>query len=560
MDDSQSPWATTFGLLLKPRLLLQGVVEYFSAWVFTRRWLVWFLLMTPAWTLLLGSIVLCSLGYAISDNDLAQRYAAWIEDEIPTANLVSSESIAAGDSEPTSESEQESTSDSSDTDSPAQEEEADASDNEQAESADSQSQGIEDIGDVTPYGDLLLRRLLQVQNSSSRVTYIVALQQDRKGRVGQARQMMRRIAPVGGGGFSPAHTWLAIDKIRSGETQSEEDQDILESDLATASTWNRFPPELTAVYANLLESRNKIGPALSMLEKASEKDSRLTLPLAAMAARHGRDQRKDRATGRIKEEIKAKMEAQEETVEDLASLANIFLMEKEPDRALQVIELGLRKDPESALLKQILSNTYLSKYLATAKFSRGQFQVDLALLDAALKAYPQNPRVGSEVARLMAAGENAPPELKAALQEQLANGTATAVTHMLLAVGLLYENNLQEAIPHLRIANRQAPDNPMALNNLALALARTDKSNLEEAIQLSDRAVATAPQNAEYLDTQGEIRSIQGDTLGAVESFEAAIGVDKTRKDTRTKLAEAYRKLGMIEMAKIQEAEISKLP
>ncbi|GAB5404465.1 MAG: hypothetical protein Aurels2KO_26960 [Aureliella sp.] len=556
MDDSQSLWATLFGLLLKPRLLLQGTVEYFSAWIFTRRWLLWILLLIPAWSLVLGSIALCSMGYAISDLDLAKRYAAWIEEEIPTANLAVSTESSSG----AAEAENDGAKSSGEPEEAPTEEQQKTLEEDTANSPEASEDGLVEVGDVTPYGDLLLRRLLQVQNSSSRVTYIVALQQDRKGRVGQARQMMRRIAPVGGGGFSPAHTWLAIDQIRSGKTESEEDRDTLEGDLATGSSWNRFPAELTAVYANLLESRNKIGPALSMLEKASENDSRLSLPLAAMAARHGRDQRKDRATSRIKEEIRAKMEASEETVEDIASLANIFLMEEEPDRALKVINIGLTKDPDSPLLMQLLSNTYLAKYLATAKFTRGQFQVELALLDGALKAYPENPRVGAEVARLMAAGQNAPPELKAALQEQLADGTATAVTHMLLSVGLLSEGNLQEAIPHLRIAIRQAPNNPMALNNLALALARTGTDDLTEASELSDRAVKMAPRNAEYLDTQGEIRSLQGDTLGAVESFEAAIGADRTRKDTRKKLAEAYRKLGMIEMAKIQEAEISKLP
>lgn len=537
MDDSKTPWETSFGLLLKPRLLLQGVVEYFSAWVFTRRWLLWFFLLTPAWLLIVAALILVSLGYSTSNNDLAIRYADWIKSEVPTANL---ESDTAEDSKPTEQGTKEL---------------ANLPDKTGDDSLD-----IEDpdgIGDVTQYGELLLRRLLQLKNSGSRITYIVALQQNRKGRVGQSRQMMRRIAPEGGGGFGPAHTWLAIDLVKTGKTGTKELNEILEKDLESASKWAQFPPALSVVYAQLLEGRQQIGPALTMLERASEKDSRLALPLADMARRHGRDQRMNRATGRVKEEIRAKMEANEETIEDLASLANIFLMEDEQERALQVIEIGLKKEPGNASMKTLLSNAYLSQYVSTAKFESGE--VNLELLDAAFKASPANPAVGQEVARLMAAGQGAPPELKAALQEQLANGSATAVTHLLLAVSLLSQDNLTEAIPHLRIANRQLPGSPMAMNNLALALARTDKSNMQEALELSGAAVSISRSNPEYLDTQGEIRALAGDTLGAVESFEAAIGLDRDRRDTREKLVKVYRELGMEEMAKIQEAEIAKL-
>lgn len=535
MDDSKTPWQTAFDLMLKPRLLLQGVVEYLSAWVFTRRWLLWFFLLAPAWLLVAAALILIGLGYSISNNDLALRYADWIESEVPTANL---ESDSADDIE------------SSETVGPEHSGAPDLKNDDSLTAEDG-------VGDVTQYGELLLRRLLQLKNSGSRITYIVALQQNRKGRVGQARQMMRRIAPEGGGGFGPAHTWLAIDIVRTGKTGTKELNDILEKDLESGSKWSQFPPTLAVVYARLLEGRQQIGPALSMLERASERDSRLAVPLADMARRHGRDQRMNRATGRVKDEIRAKMEANEETMEDLASLANIFLLEEEPERALQVIEIGLKKEPENATMKTLLSNAYLAQYLSKADFEKGE--VNLGLLDAALKASPANPAVGREVARLMAVGQDAPPELKAALQGQLKDGSATAVTHLLLAVGLLSKNNLTEAIPHLRIANRQLPGSPMAMNNLALALARTDQSNLQEAQELSDAAVAISRSNPEYLDTQGEIRALAGDTLGAVESFEAAIGFDRTRRDTREKLAKAYRELGMEEMAKIQEAEIAEL-
>lgn len=568
MDDS-TPFQTAFSFLLRPRLLLQGVVEYMMAWAFTRRWLLWFFLLLPAWALAATAVGLTWYGFSIPDRDLATQYAEWIEVELPDApgTPTTEGGTAPDDGEVASNGESETTADPAGDDleesTNAEGGTANASStNETLFDDERLGEALADIEEVTPYGDLLLRRLLQIQNSSSWVTYVVALQQARKGRAGQAQQMLRRIAPKGGGGFGPAHTWLAMKQIQQGVIP-EDEKDTLAADLEAGRTWKRFPAELLAVYANLLESQNKIGPALQVMEEASNRDSRLAVPLAAMAARNGRDQRRNRATSKAKADIRAKMDAKEDTLEDLLQLANIFLMEKAPDKAIQVIEeLALKKSPEGDDLlrvRRIQSNAYLASYVSSAVFTRGQFKVNLALLDAALKADPQNPNVGSEVARLMAAGKNAPPELTEALKTQLANGSATALTHMLLAVGKLYEGDLKQAVPHLRIANRQAPNNPMTLNNLALALARIDKTNLEESLALSKQAVALAPQSAEYLDTQGELRLMAGDSLGAVESYEAALSRDNSRIGTREALAKIYSDLEMTEMAEAQEKEIEKL-
>lgn len=546
-DANESAWEATFKLLLKPRLLLQAIVEYFSAWVFTRRWLLWILLLSPAWILIVAITGLVSYGALIDRGELAQRYADWIEEEIPTADLDASgtsetDDQATGDAEATPAAETPSPPPSATDSSPDQDILSDA--------------GLESLKDVSQYGDLLLRRLLVLRNSNSRISYLVAARLQREGRAGQARQMMRRIAPEGGGGYPPAHSWLAVDRLRQGQVTTQEDKELLAADFATASQWSKFPAELLAIYAQLLEGQNQIGPALAVLDQASERDSRFSVALANMAARHGRDQSRQRASTRARDEIKLRMEQKTETVEDLASLANIFLLEKDAERALTVIGMGLEKESDNASLKRLQSIAYLTMYAETAKISRESTNVNLGLLDAALKSDPTNPAVGVEVARLMAAGQEASPELTQALEDQLASGAATAVTHILLANRLLRDGKLAEAIPHLRIADRQAPQSPVILNNLALALARTDKDALPEALRLVDRAVSGAPNNAQFLDTQGEIRHMSGDILGAVESYEAAIGSDNSRNDIRARLVEVYRELGMNEMAKAQEKAI----
>ncbi len=167
--------------------------------------------------------------------------------------------------------------------------------------------------------------------------------------------------------------------------------------------------------------------------------------------------------------------------------------------------------------------------------------------------------VSEEVARLLARGGKASPALREALNQQLADGQATTMTHLMLATRALKESKLEKAIPHLEVALRNAPNAPVVLNNLAVALCRVSPSNAPRARELIDRALRVSGPNAEMLDSQGEIRMASGDYVGAVESFESAVGLDGTRIATRRRLMEAYEKAGMKEMVTVQANKIREL-
>ncbi len=72
------------------------------------------------------------------------------------------------------------------------------------------------------------------------------------------------------------------------------------------------------------------------------------------------------------------------------------------------------------------------------------------------------------------------------------------------------DGKIKEAVPHLEAALQQSPNNPLVLNNLGLALAKTDPASLDRALELSSQAVASMPDNPDFLDTFGEIRWLKG--------------------------------------------------
>ena len=105
------------------------------------------------------------------------------------------------------------------------------------------------------------------------------------------------------------------------------------------------------------------------------------------------------------------------------------------------------------------------------------FKVNLQLLDDSIRADPTNRNAIDDVAAIVSQGGNASPEMVDALQKSLSDGTASAITHMLLANNLLQRQKSSEAIPHLEMALRRAPNHPVVLNNLAFALLQEEQQS-----------------------------------------------------------------------------------
>ncbi len=156
-------------------------------------------------------------------------------------------------------------------------------------------------------------------------------------------------------------------------------------------------------------------------------------------------------------------------------------------------------------------------------------------------------------------GVNASAELKAVMEQQLAEGKATALAHLILANQCIKAGRLIDSIPHLELTLKSAPNHPVALNNLSLALALTDASKVPRSEELIAKAISVDGRNPELYDSQGQIRIIAGRPLDAVESLEKAISIDPKRLNTRELMVKAYREAGLEDLAKAQEKSLAQL-
>jgi tetratricopeptide (TPR) repeat protein len=503
-------------MLTNPYRTMQGFIEFFLAWLFTRQWLA-VLGLLPVILLLvtLGGLLLC--GWLVDKNTLVTRYASWVEAELKEDREVTDSAAPAA------------------------------------------TDALMKVEGVSPFGELLLRRVLQLENSDSRSRYLVALQIGNRGRRGQARQLMRQLAPERNRGFAPAHAWLAIDRLLQGQVRDQAARTVLLNDLEVAATWQGTGTKLREVLAELLESEGRIGDAIKVLQAAAESDSGAWVKLVAVANRNGRKQPAEDAAQKAKALFNRRIVEQTATSLDFVQLASLLVLELNPDEAIRQLKIGLNQFPTERILNLTLSECYRVKFIMSYKETAQGIDCEIEYLDEALKADPTNLAVSEEVAKLMAKGGIASPALAAALDQQLAEDKSTTMTHLLLATRSLKENKLEAAIPYLEVALRKSPNAPVVLNNLALALARVSIDNVERSRELIARALRISGPNAELLDSQGEILMLAGDYVGAIASFESAIELDGKRIAPRKRLIVAYEKAGLKDLVPLQEEKVRKL-
>lgn len=403
--------------------------------------------------------------------------------------------------------------------------------------------------DIPPFAEALLRRMWRLERSNQRASFLLGTVLERRGQVDQARILMREIAPEASRGYLGAHAWLAADRLQKLGVHNPKDLSILLHDLSLGVQWPGSEPQLKSIYADLLVREQKVSQALDVLLSDSAQDPTLIIKAASLAKQH---QRLD-----LLKSIQDKMSViQSEKIDkgvgselDYVGVISLTLLSENPIKAAQLAQAGLKSYPDSLSLRRILSDSYLAVYVQLRDSTEASQYEKLKWLDQALKSDPTNPLIQEHIAELVASGSLDNPVIVQRLKEHLATGTATGVSHLLLAIGHLRLGQLDQALIHLEVANRLTPNNPFIANNLALCIARLHPAELPRAKQLVEVALSVSPTDPEILDTYGEILSLGQDYVGAIRAFDNSLTVDPSRTSTRTKLALAYEKAGMTEMA-----------
>lgn len=112
-------------------------------------------------------------------------------------------------------------------------------------------------------------------------------------------------------------------------------------------------------------------------------------------------------------------------------------------------------------------------------------------------------------------------------------------------LGMVYQRlgQTDRAEAAYRAALKTNPDLPPAVNNLAMIELRKGR-NLDEALALSRKAVALAPEVPQFHDTLGQVLRARGDRSGAIAATEKATTLRPPQADIWYHLARLYEEAG----------------
>lgn len=509
---------------LDPTRWLVSMAGFTYDWIITREWArILFSLVPLAFLLAIGGLVWS--GTKLDKRLLAARYMELGEKEISGWEdaLVSLGSRPAPDAEDSPDGPPK------DTDAPIE---------------------------LSAFADLLFRRV-QLLSPSERSQYVIGANLALRGAVAQGKDMLLKIAPHDEVGYAPAHARLAIILLQEFQVRpTRELARLLMHHIREAKKAERVPTAILQAGSDLFWASGDQAESIRLLAQASETDPSLNL-LLSKRARVAKNQRViEQAVKGSKEHFQSQLTEDPLNVRARINLVDTLIGEQNFDEAERLLREAskfptIQQDP---YVTRALSEIYRFRFLKSMRREGGKDVADVQLLDSAMRIDPTNPMVVQEVAKLARMrGPEATEQMVKKLQQFLAEGKATVATHAWLSEEHLIKENYEKALPHLEQVVTRLPNASQYLNNLAYVLAELHPERLQEALEYSQRSVASAAKaknpNADFYDTLGLIYSKLKQSKEAIAAYETAIELQPRRKDFHDRVAKEYDKVGNDVMA-----------
>ncbi len=171
--------------------------------------------------------------------------------------------------------------------------------------------------------------------------------------------------------------------------------------MEAAQSWEGAGSGLLAIYANVMASQGKPVEALEVMKRAAKKDPGLQSAFAIMARKFNQPKIADEMSVKARERLKAAIAKPDAQLSQFIQLASLELTEANYQAALHVTREGLNRiDKNSEQLKYLGSEALRLMYRKSVRKTSKGIEFNLGLLDLAMKEFPGNPNLSTEVALL----------------------------------------------------------------------------------------------------------------------------------------------------------------
>jgi tetratricopeptide (TPR) repeat protein len=390
-----------------------------------------------------------------------------------------------------------------------------------------------------------LRSYGELVDASSRFQWAVIL--INSGDADRGITIIEELAPNDRIGHAPAHRLRALNlgqKLR----EKAEEADILEKlKWHLEHSRDDDSPEIARVRASYYLLTEQYDQAIKALSKSAETNPSHFLLIASVYESQGRmsDQRKTLELAA--RQCQALLREKPLDRNYRMSLARIHTKLEQFDEAEKVLLQGLRIQPDEVIRRSV-ADFYVMRH-DQLRTDNGTIQQQLAMLDKAIVNDPNHPPVYERLIKLYQFDTNNANVIKQKFLDAVASDNPTAMAHFALSNIYWIEQDFERAEFHVERAYSMDARIVVVVNNLAWVIATQDEPDLDRALKLAQTAVQQRPGDGRFRDTLATVLIKLERWEEAIDELQLALKGNATKPLVHKKLAMAYGKLGMADLA-----------
>lgn len=414
--------------------------------------------------------------------------------------------------------------------------------------------------------ELLTRRQINSGDDSSENLYRLALAQFQLEKKDEATSVMRQLVSSRKSG--DAALWLARE-LYSGKSWADLTPDQ-RADFGTLLTMisQQRPDDMVVklAYMDFLSASGRYAEAIPLLQQLANVRPMYGWQAAVLARQIGDTELATRlATTTLEKMVKLHTEEPANPALAIAVVRNQIFLNRHAEAVKTLADsIARMKTPdEQQALRQAMGDT-IAAWVSVIKNQPNNTPAErlrvLKLLQVALQYAPSNPQVLTLVADQVLATLDSSDDDLAAVRNALVEGTSPGIAHFIRGTTAMMNDEVELAERHLKLASQHLPNSSAILNNLAVALTQRGPEHLEEALKLSEQAIAGVPEPSPYFyETRGQILFRMERYLDAIPDLERSLAVDSLAVAAHQTLATCYEHLNEPDLQADHQAAADRL-
>ncbi len=171
------------------------------------------------------------------------------------------------------------------------------------------------------------------------------------------------------------------------------------------------------------------------------------------------------------------------------------------------------------------------------------------LLASALEQNPNELILFEKILVLLRSQDETSTTAEVFLKANIVQGRAVGISHLILGTSYFETGNVDLAGTHLEQAFRLLPSGLIVANNFAWYLVKSETPDPDQALKIIDAVIKQDSERPEFHDTRGHVMVARKDWKTAIAEFEYALPRLPPSEETHRGLSEAYRGLGLPDLA-----------